>query len=253
MPQTTGKDEQSTTASVEIKSEKVESENPHFLNIEMFMPTEPIPERSFYGSWGHQAILTYLIGKAAVKRLYPLVPHTLIPIVKLCSDNPNDVEAAFKTVQGFNETIRFFDSPYEKYRKIYGRYIREIEWCCFQLRKYFTKRAFENLIIESTFIYVDEILGKYIEKMQKMMSTGITREKMEKGPGKWDDLINKILTKIFDFNFGKFFNITGWLGGDVEVSEYNFRTGLMVMNVKDCLMLRAPRMRQLPEDTCLFA
>ncbi len=253
MPQTVGNDKRISASLKENKFEKIESENLYFKNIEMFMAAEPVPERSFYGNWGHQAILTYLIGKAAVKRLYPLVPHTLLPILKLCSDSQSDVDAAFKKVQEFNEKIRFFDSPFEKYRKIYGKYIREIEWCCFHLRKYFTKRAFESLIIESTLIYVNEILGKYIEKMDKMMSTGITREKMEKGPGKWDDKINKILTKIFDFYFGKFFNITGWLGGDVEVQEYNFRTGLMVMNVKDCLMLRAPRMKQWPEDACLFA
>lgn len=243
---------QYSTGPVGVEPGKTESENPHMLNIEMFMATEPVPYRSFYGNWGHQAMLTYLIGKAAIKRLYPLVPHTLLPIVRLCSDNSEDVDAAFKKVQEFNEKIRFFDSPYEKYRKIYGKYIREIEWCCYQLRRYFTKRAFEKLVIDSTYIYVDEILGKYIEKMSKMMSMGITKEKMEK-TGKRDDFINRILTKMFDVYFGKIFNITGWLGGDVEVQEYNYRTGLMVMNVTDCLMLRAPRMKQWPEDACLFA
>ncbi len=234
-------------------TQKQKGHNPHLENFEMFMPTEPIPSHGFYYNWGHMAIFSYLLGRAAVKRLYPLVAHTLLPILKLCSDNRKDVEDAFKKIQELNEKIRFFDSPYEKYRKIYGNYVREIEWCCVQFRRYFTKRALEDLIIDSTYLHNMEVMGKYINSLNKMMVIGKTRESLKKEPGKRGTLINKIITKYLDFSFKHIINITFWMVGDVEIEEYNLRTGEMVMKVPDCLMLRAPRMRQLPEDACVLA
>ncbi len=253
MHDTTGREVETSEPAVEHKTETKGRKNPHLENIQMFMPTEPVPDTTFFGRWGHVSIFTYLLGKAAVKRLYPLVPHTLVPILKLCSDNKEDVEAAFKELQKLHEKISFFNSPYDKYRKIYGNYVREIEWCCVQLRKYFTKRAFEDLVIDSTYSYINEILGKYIVKMKKSMLAGKTRESITKEPGKYDDLINRIVTKMVDFYFKYVFNLTGWMAGDVEIPSYNVRTGEMIMKVVDCTMLKSPRMKQLPEDACILA
>ncbi len=242
-----------TQKTVDDNMVKQEGDNPHLENIEMFMPTEPIPKNSIYYNWGHISTFTYLLGKAALKRLYPLVPHTFVPIIKLCSDNKKDVETAFKKLQEMHEQIKFFDSPYEKFRKIYGNYVREIEWCCYQLRKYFTKRSYEDLIIDSTYQYINEVMGKYIDSLNKMMLMGKTRERLKKKPDKMEKAVNRIMTKMIRFNFKHVFNLTGWMVGDVEIEEYNVRTSEMLMKVTDCLMLRAPRMRQLPEDSCVLA
>ncbi len=247
------KNVQTSVQTVDDKEVKQESYNSHLENPEMFMPLEPIPRNSLYSNWGHRAFFNYLLGKAAVKRLYPLVPHTFVPIIKLCSDNKEDVDAAYKRIKEMHEKGKFFESPREKYRKIYGNYIREIEWSCRQLRKYFTKRAFEDLIIDSTLLYIKEVMGKYIVKMNKMMLHGITLEILQKKPDKRDEFLSKILTRIMNFNLKYVFNVAGWLIGDVEVPEYNARTRAMVMKVTDCLMLRAPRMKQLPEEACLLA
>ncbi len=247
------KDAQSSGQAVDDTALKKEKHNPHLENYEMFMPTEPLPKKSLYYNWGHQALFSYLLGKAAIKRLYPLVIHTFLPILKLCSDNRKDVEDAFKKIQEIHEKIRFFDSPYEKYRKTYGNYVREIEWCCVEFRKYFTKRAFEELIIDSTYFHNMEVMGKAIERLNKMMVIGKTKESLKKEQGKWDAFINKIITKILNFNFKYIFNISFWMVGDVEIEDYNLRTGEMVMKATDCIMLRAPRMRQLPEDACILA
>ncbi len=226
--------------------------NPHLENFKMFMPAEPKTGHSLYYNWGHQAILTYLMGKAAIKRLYPLITHTFVPILKLCADNRNDVEEAFKKIQGLNEKINFFDSPYEKYRKIYGNYVRGIEWCCVQLRKYFNKPAYDDLIIETTYSYNNQVMGNYADALNKMMLMGRTRKSVNKKPGNMETSINKIFTKILDFIFKYVFNPTFWMVGDVAFEEYNIRTGEMILEVPDCLMLRAPRMKQLPEESCLL-
>ena len=231
---------------------KQESHNPHLENFEMFMPVVPKPARSLYHNWGHQAIFTYLMGKVAIKRVYPIVVHTFIPILKLCSDNRKDVENAFKKIRELNEKISFFDSPYEKYRKIYGNYVREVEWCCVQLRKYFTKRVYQDFIIDTTYNYNNEVMGKYSDLLNSLMLMGRTRDSVRKKSGEIVTYINRILPRFLDFIFKHVFNPVFWMVGDVEFQQYNLRTGEMVLYVKDCLMLRASRMKQLPEEICLL-
>jgi hypothetical protein len=216
------------------------------------MPVVPKPARSLYQHWGHQAILTYLMGKAAIKKVYPIVTHTFLPILKLCADNRKDVEDAFRKVQELNEKIRFFDSPYEKYRKLYGNYVREVEWCCVQLRRYFTKRAYEDFIIDTTYSYNKEVVGNYSDLLKNLMVMGRTRESVRKESGRMLAYINSISPRFLDFIFKHLFNPVFWMVGDVEFQEYNFRTGEMVLFAKDCLMLRASRMKQLPEEICLL-
>ncbi len=227
--------------------------NPHLENYEKYMPTEMLPKNSLYHDWGHQAIVNFLIGSAALKKLYPLVPETLLPLLRQHSGNKEEVEAAYKKIKELREKPTLFDSPYEKFRKIYGNYVREIEWSCTELRRYFPPQDYEDLVIDSTVGHIDKVLGKFIDKMKEMMVQGNTRESLSKAPDKKDEFINKIMTKVMYFNFRYVFNAAGWLVGDVEIREFNFRTTELLMKVTDCLMLRAPRMRQLPEQACLLA
>jgi len=227
--------------------------NPHLEDYEKYMPVEEKPKNSLYHDWGHQAIINYLIGKAAVTRLYPLVPDTLVPLLIQHSGNQEDVEAAFEKIKGLNEKPERFDSFHEKYRKMYGNYVREIEWCCSELRKYLPKKEYEELIIDSTVHHIRGVLGEHIDKMKEMMVSGAAKENFNREPTKKEEIIKKIMKKAVNFNFKHIFNPAGWLVGDVEIEDFNPLTTEMLMNVKDCLMLRAPRMRQLPEQACLLA
>ena len=67
------------------------------------------------------------------------------------------------------------------------------------------------------------------------------------------DLLNRISGRMTVFMFEKVFNMTGWLAGDVKVHEVDLREGMMVMEYTDCHMLRAPRLKKLPEESCLLA
>jgi len=227
--------------------------NPHLEDIEQFAPVEPKPAPGLYARWGHQAILTYLTGKAAMKRVRPIVPLTFLPILRLCADNRSDVDEAYRKVQELNERVRFFDSPYEKYRKMYGSYVREVEWCCVQLRRYFTKRGYEDFVIDTTYRFNDAVMGKQGERMRGWMRMGRTRESVRKPSGTLVAAANRILPKFLDWVFRRVFNPVFWLVGEVEFRSYHLRTGEMELFVKDCLMLRASRMKQLPEETCLLA
>ncbi len=227
--------------------------NPHLENYEKYFPLEMKPRNSFYHDWGHMAMINYLLGSAAIKRLHPLVPQTLVPLLKQYSDDKGEVEAAYKKIMDLREGPKPFESPQEKYRKIYGNFVREIEWICTELRKYLPQQAYEDLVIDSTLLYINEVLGTFIAKMKEMMIQGSSREHLNRKADKKEEFINKVMTKVMSFNFKYVFNLAGWLIGDVEIHEFNYRTTEMLMKVTDCLMLRAPRMRQLPEQACLLA
>ncbi len=219
--------------------------------LKQFAPTEPVPVQGFFRHWGFQAWMDLILGKLALSRLSPLVPHTFIPIIKLCSNNRKEVEAAYKIIQEYREPISFFESPREKWRKYYGNFVREIEWACFELRKYFNKRAYEDLIINATADYISEALGPIVDALKKnliMQSEFFSKKKQTP----MSDLMNRIGSKMTAIFF-HVANITGWLAGDVEVREVNLREGLMVMEYMDCGMLRAPRLKNLPEESCLLA
>jgi len=215
-----------------------------------FAPTEPVPSKGFLVAWGLQAMVDLILGRLALRKLSPLVPHTLVPIIKLCSGNREEVEAAYRTVLGYREPVRFLDSPAEKWRKLYGNFVREIEWACSELRKYFNKRAYEDLVINATADCLRDALGPIIDYMKKSMVT--QSEFFSKKQTRMSDLLNRIGGKMTVLFFEKIINITGWLAGDVEVREVNLREGMMVMEYTDCRMLRAPRLKNLPEESCLL-
>ncbi len=217
--------------------------------LKKFAPTEPIPELGFFASWGHQAFVDLILGKLAMRRLAPLVRHTLVPIIKLCSDNRQEVEDAYRIILGYNERISFFESPAEKWRKIYGNFVRELEWACSELRKYFNKRAYEDLIINATADYIKEALGPIVEAMKE--NTIRQSEMIGQKQTPMSNLMNKIGSTMTVLFF-KTVNITGWLAGNVDIREVNLREGLTVMEYSDCKMLRAPRMKDLPEESCLL-
>ncbi len=223
---------------------------PDVESLKKFSPTEPPPKGGFFRNWGLQAIVDLILGGLALKRLYPLVPLTLVPIIKLCSDNREEVEAAYNIIRKQNEVVRFFDSPREKYRKIYGNFVREMEWACSELRRYFNKAAYEDLVINATADYLNLVLGSVISLMIKSMLFG--KKLFEGKQSRLADLINKVMSRMTAISFEHVINITSWLAGDVEIKEYDFRECSMVMEFKDCLMLRAPRLKNLPEECCLL-
>lgn len=214
--------------------------------LKKYAPVEPKPAGSFYQNWGIQAFYDYLFGMHYFKQLALCVPRTLVPILKLCADNREEIDALYEQVKGYNEKTHFYNSPRERWRKFYGNMIREIEWCCFELRKYFTKSAYEELIICSAADYIVDIMSGALSFVEKIACIGNDHKEFI------PDWLNNIINKLTKIIFEKFINIGGFLIGHTRVPEFDFREGNMIMEVTDCLMLRAPRMKDFPEECCLL-
>ena len=216
-------------------------------SLQWFSPVEPVPAGGFLHKWGLQAWADLFIGRWALKQLAPLVPHTLVPIIKLCAPSRRDVTSAYEIILAQKEVARRSDSPREKWRMAYGNFVRELEWACTELKKYFNKAAYEDLVINATADYIRGALGAVVASMNRMMVMGHKNLKNNQSR-----LLKKIIHISTAFFFEKVVNLTGWLVGEVKITEVDMGAGIMVMEVVDCLMLRAPRLKSLPEESCLL-
>ncbi len=227
--------------------ERINAYNPGDTEyLKKYHIVEPKPAGGFYSNWGIQALWDYFWGMRYFKQLALCVPRTLLPILKLCAENRDEIDRLYNQIKAMHEETGFFDSPAERWRKFYGNMIREIEWACFELRKYFTKRAYEELMICSAADYITDIMAAALSFVDRIACAGRNFERFI------PDWLNNIINKITIAGFEKVVNIGGFLIGPTRVPEFDFRRGHMIMEVQDCLMLRAPRMKEFPEECCLM-
>ena len=107
----------------------------------------PAQHGGWYYNWGPQAwIDMWMSNTMLVKKAMPLVSHTFVPILRLSGDK-EQVDRDYEEIKSRREVIKWSDSPREKWRKRYGNFVREVEWALLELRKYFSPKQFEDIVI----------------------------------------------------------------------------------------------------------
>jgi len=98
--------------------------------------------------WNPQAFLDWLIVTLVMSRLEDVIPKTYIPILRLVSEDPARVDEAYHAVLALREPVRPLDSPRERWRKRYGRFVRELEWVYGELGRHFPEREYQELAVD---------------------------------------------------------------------------------------------------------
>ena len=62
--------------------------------------------------------------------------------------------------------VRLLDSPREKWRKMYGSYIRELEWVYGELRQHFPAREYQDLVIDIMARTIRDWLGAFLPTLE---------------------------------------------------------------------------------------
>ena len=108
----------------------------------------PPPQKmGFYYNWGPQAwIDMWMSNSMLVKKAMPIISHTFVPILRLSGDQ-KQVDRDYKQIKSRREVIHRFDSPREKWRKRYGNFVREVEWALLELRKHYSQKQYEEIVI----------------------------------------------------------------------------------------------------------
>ena len=137
-----------------------------------------IAESSEFGSgwqkWNSQAWYDYIVVKLMMSKVGYVIPKTYVPILRLVSEDVGKVDDGYAQVVALREPVRLFDSPREKWRKIYGSYIRELEWVYGELRKHFPTKEYQDLVTDIMARAIREAMGAFLPSLEKMTRTSDT-------------------------------------------------------------------------------
>ena len=210
----------------------------------------PLPKGGWYYNWGPQAwIDMWMSNSMLVKKAHPIVSHTFVPILRLSGDK-EQVDRDYAEIKSRRELLHWHDSPREKWRKRYGNFVREAEWALLELRKYYSQKQFEEIVIGTSVALSDETSADFIAKMNTMSEKNKGKKPRvgkdgSKEPSRW-----------MKFMF-RTFNPAHWLTGPAEITEYDPANGLTTMYIPDCGWHtcgpadRLPNPNALPEEGCL--
>ncbi|ARN75702.1 hypothetical protein [Oceanicoccus sagamiensis] len=213
-------------------------------------PTKSI---GWYANWGPQAwIDMWMSNSMLVKKGMNIVSHTYLPILRLSGD-PEQINRDYLLIRNHREQVKLLDSPREKWRKRYGNFVRECEWCLLELRKYYPQKQYEELVIGLNVDIGKETSADFFAMMNSMSDNNKNKKKKtvknhdgSTKPGKW-------ATFLFET-----FNPAHWLTGPATITEYDPGNGLTVMEIPDCgwhTCAKAdtlPNPDALPQEGCLL-
>jgi hypothetical protein len=198
----------------------------------------------FWYEWGPQAwIDMFMSNSMLVKKAMPIVTHSLLPILRLSGDK-EQIDRDYKAIKLRRESVRWSDSPRQKWRKRYGNLVRELEWALLELRKYYSQKQYEEIVIGTCVSTAEETTTEFIAKMQSMSERNKGKTTVRAEPSRWEKF-------LFDT-----FNPAGFLTGPAEMRDINMVTGSMTMYVPDCAWHTCaaadslPNPDQLPAEGC---
>ncbi len=118
--------------------------------------------------WNPQAWVDFITIKLMMSKVGDVIPKTYVPILRLVSEDVGKVDDGYAQILALREPIRFFDSPREKWRKIYGSYIRELEWVYGELRQHFNQDEYEDLVVDIMARNMRAAMGSLLPSLEKM-------------------------------------------------------------------------------------
>jgi len=195
-------------------------------------------------NWGPQAwIDMWMSNSMLVKKAMPIVTHSLLPILRLSGDK-EQIDRDFREIKSRREPVKWSDSPREKWRKRYGNFVREVEWGLLELRKYYSQKQYEEIVIGTCVSTAEETTADFIAMMQSMSEKNKDKTEVRAEPSRWQKF-------MFDT-----FNPAAWLTGPAEMRDINMLEGSMTMYVPDCAWHTCaaqdslPNPEQLPAEGC---
>ena len=172
-------------------------------------PDTPTIDEEFgtgWAKWNLQAFIDYLMVKIMMSRVHDVIPKTYVPILRLVSEDVGKVDEEYKQVVSLREPVRLFDSPRDRWRKMYGPYVRELDWVYNKLREVFPKREYEELVVDIIARAIREWVGAFVPWLEKGLRRGNTASDDPHPPGREPGPVVKWAAKMLEKA------LKGWLG-----------------------------------------
>jgi len=209
--------------------------------------------------WNLQAWMDFITVKIMMGRISDVIPKTYVPILRLVSEDAGKVDDEYRRLVAVREPIRLFDSPRDKWRILYGSYIRELEWVYGELREHFPKQEYQELVVDIMARAIKDCLAAVLPTVEKSTRTAAEANRDPHAPGQKPSAMARWIGHRFE-NAMK-----GWLGrwvmnhmspvnaivGPVEMKM--LPGGGLEMYIPRCWMHTAPGDGQTQDQACLWA
>jgi hypothetical protein len=188
--------------------------------------------------WGLQAMFDAWAVKGIVGGMDYMVPKTLMPVLRLVSGDPEGTDRAYARVLALREPVRRFDSPRERWRKGYGRFVRELEWVSQELKKHLSEQEYQALVAGAVARSIDEWVGGLKPKFAEMFreDEATAKASADKSPSSAMGGLEKKITRFVSDNMFKYFNAVSFMVGPLEMREMDIKRGYMEAYIPECAM-----------------
>lgn len=208
--------------------------------------------------WSLQAWIDFLMARILVGRVSDVIPKTYMPILRLVCQDPAKADADYAAVLALREPVRLFDSPREKWRKMYGAYIRELEWVFGELRKHFPAAEYQELVIDIMARTIRGWLGAFsptLEASTRSGAAGLGPHAPGQEPGWIARRTAKAMKRTINGPVGRWLmshlNPASFMVGPVEMEMQP--AGELKMSIPRCWMHTAPCDGHTQDQACVQA
>jgi hypothetical protein len=148
--------------------------------------------------WNPQAWMDYVVIRTMMGRVGDVIPKTYVPILRLVSEDADKVDDEYRRVVAIREPIRLFDSPRDRWRKMYGSYVRELDWVYGELQDIFPKHEYEELVVDIMARTIRDALGAMLPSVEKSTRTADQAARDPHAPGHEPSIIARWVARTFE-------------------------------------------------------
>jgi hypothetical protein len=209
--------------------------------------------------WNPQAWVDFIMIKIMMGRVGDVIPKTYVPILRLVSEDVGKVDSEYAQVLAMRERIGWLDSPRDRWRKMYGAYVRELEWVFGELRQHFPKQEYEELVVDIMARNIRDWLGAFLPSIERTTRTGdeatSSPHSGRREPSAIARFAARTMERTLNGPVGRFLmnhmNPVNAIVGPVEMKL--LPSGDLQMYIPRCWMHTAPGDGQTQDQTCLWA
>ncbi len=195
--------------------------------------------------WNPQAWVDFLTVKIMLMKGGDVIPKTYMPILRLVSEDANKADEGYCQLLSARERVNFFDSPRDKWRKMYGSYIRELDWVYGELSNHFPHEQYQELVIDIMARSVRDSMGYLLPSAEKMTHKKDLRINEESSKG--GNLTGRLVEKLASFLSRHISPVNG-IVGPVEQKSI---PGGMEIYIPHCWMHAAPCDGRTQDRACV--
>jgi hypothetical protein len=211
-----------------------------------------------WSKWNLQAWIDFLVVRTMMKNVADCIPKTYVPILRLVAEDAGKVDDGYAQVLALREPRSIWDSPRDKWRKLYGSYVRELEWVYGELRKYFPKHEYQELVVDIMARTMKDALGTMLPTVEKGTRSAADRDrdpnvatKKPNAIGRW--FAHQVERAMVGAPGKWLMDNANPMNAIVGPTEMKFLDdGNIEMYIPRCWMHTAPGDGQTQDQTCLW-